>query len=285
MDFMPSKTLTSTDAAYPQLLTEAGIKSSLNLVGNYDFNQNDTYVGVIGTRKPSVYGQVVTQKVVSELVYGGCVVVSGFMYGIDMEAHNASVENGGKTLCVLGYGLEHLYKTFPKYVIDRYSFSGGFITEYEYKESPKKWTFAKRNKIIAGLCSLLVVIEAEQKSGSFITCHWAKKFKRDIYAIPGSILSEKSYGTNMLIKQGVAELLLSVNDLSKRTGLKKDDPSVYDETNIEDQILTLLKASPQTFDQICTYFGTLDSANAVLIMSNLELQSKVKKMGNLYYVC
>jgi DNA processing protein len=291
MDLMQAIEIKCDNTLYPQKLKDAGIRSSLNHLGNYNFSPNDTFVGVIGTRKPSVYGQIVTQKVVAELVYSRCVVVSGFMHGIDLEAHHAAVDNGGSTIGILGYGLNHLYQNTPKYLIERFCFSGALISEYEHNMSPKKWTFAKRNKIIAGLCSLLIVIEAEQKSGSFITCYWANKFNRDVFAVPGSILSEKSYGTNNIIKEGGAKMLLNIRDLSKMLNLYRaqsadsDMPKAY---TFEEELLKQLKSLPLTFDQLYATLGHKHNVSFDILsrtLSQLEIDMKVKKVGNLYHVC
>lgn len=289
MDFIPCRNINALDAAYPKNLTDAGIKSSLYIMGDFKFPKESVYVGVIGCRKPSVYGTVVTQKIVSELVYHGCVVVSGFMYGIDLEAHNACVERGGTTVCVLGYGFNQLYDSIPQYIIDRFSSSGAFITEYEQNISPKKWTFAKRNKIIAGLCSLLIVIEAEQKSGSFITCHWARKFNRDVYAVPGSILSDKSEGTNKLICNNQAKMLTSVTELASIIGKtsSKSSSKLQSDDEVCQLISNVLLENPLGYDQLVSIIQSMTQLDILEIakkLSAMELNSTVKCKGNMYYV-
>jgi DNA processing protein len=276
------------DATYPSGLKQAGMKSVLYALGNYNFSPEDVMVGVVGCRKPSVYGQVITQKIVASLVDMGCVVVSGFMYGIDMAAHNAVLEKGGKTLAVLGYGFSHLHKSTPPYLIEQVSSTGAFLTEYEQHISPKKWTFAKRNKVIAGLCSLLIVIEAEQKSGSFITCHWAVKFKRSVYAVPGSILSEKSTGTNRLISTKQAKMLQSVSELSSILGKQMGERAGYvkNEDKLHDTLQQLLNASPLSFDQLLggiRNYVLIDPATLTESLMRMELNKEITKIGNLYY--
>ncbi len=289
MDFMPHRTIYENDAVYPQNFRDAGIKSCLYTLGDYQFSNTDTFVGVIGCRKPSVYGQLVTQKVVAELIYHRCVVVSGFMYGIDIQAHNAAIENGGRTVCVLGYGLDHLQKNTPQAIINRFASTGAFLTEYEQTIGPKKWTYAKRNRIIAGLCALLIVIEAEQKSGSFITCYWAKKFNRQVFAVPGSVLSEKSVGTNQLIQSTNAHMLCSVSELGSILKIEgdRDLDSTQDSDNVCNIVQKALYASPLDFDQLYKHMHAdlgFNQSKLLNLLATMELENKITRTGNIYYV-
>lgn len=164
-------------------------------------------IAVVGSRKVSEYGKKICREFVKVLAESGITIISGFMYGLDTEAHNAAIRAGGKTVGVLGYGANFL----PKYgyAYDLYkrvleTKSGVVVSEYEPDEQAAQWTFPKRNRIIAGLSKATLIVEAAENSGSLITAGYAIEQGKDVFALPGSIYSSNSNGTNWLIKQGAA---------------------------------------------------------------------------------
>lgn len=165
---------------------------------------HNTLVGVVGSRRITHYGRQVTARLVRELVEADQVVVSGFMYGVDQEAHRKVIEYGGRTIAVLGYGIEYpgeRDKELRTCIVQK----GGLILSEWRDRRPERWTFPARNRIVAALSHRIYVVEAAAKSGALITADWALKLHRELYAIPGPITSSVSVGTNELISGGWAK--------------------------------------------------------------------------------
>ena len=161
---------------------------------------------VIGSRRMTEYGRRVIEKIVPQLVFEKKTIVSGFMYGVDQYAHKVCVENGGKTIAVLGWGIKRILEGTDKKLANEIVGSGGLILSEWEDQKPTLWTFPVRNRIVAALSSDIIVVEAAQKSGSLITAAIAKKLKRNLWAVPGAITSNLSAGTNALIASGTARM-------------------------------------------------------------------------------
>jgi len=173
-------------------------------------------LAVVGSRRLTTYGERVMEQMVSEIAMNGITIVSGFMYGGDAAAHQAAVRAGGRTIAVMPCGIDlihpaHQEKLYREILENK----GLIISEYEGEMKPALWTYPQRNRIVAGLSKALLIIEAEEKSGCLITARCAEKFGRKIFAVPGPITGSVSRGTNILIKEGVAEMVLSAKDVLK----------------------------------------------------------------------
>lgn len=173
---------------------------------------NQRSVAIVGTRNPTMYGKKVTKAIVEEIVQAGFVTVSGLAKGIDFEVHDQTIKNNGKTIAVLGSGFFHIYPKEHTQLSENISKNHLLISEYSPNKKPQKHHFPERNRIIAGLSMGTVVIEAREKSGSLITAQMALNEGRDVFAIPGSIFSPTSKGTNLLIQEG-AKLVLRGEDI------------------------------------------------------------------------
>lgn len=169
-------------------------------------------IGVIGARRCTDYGKVVARKLCYELAMSGVLVVSGMARGIDSLAAQSALKAGGKTVAVLGSGLDVVYPPENEGLMHAIEENGVVITEYPPSTRPYGHNFPQRNRIISGLSRGLLVIEAGQKSGTFITADYARDYGRDIFAVPGGIFRENSEGTNLMIKRG-AILTTSVRDI------------------------------------------------------------------------
>ena len=188
---------------YPKQLYVAG---SLISKEKYPF-------AVVGTRKVSTYGKQVVNDLVKPLAKAGLTIVSGLALGVDGLTHKCTIDVNGKTIAVLGSGFNHIYPSVHKKLVQQIIQSNGaVITEYPPDQMPSKFTFPQRNRIIAGLCKGVLVIEAPEKSGAIITAKLALDYNRDVYVVPGSIYSKNSAGTNMLIKIG-AKPVTNVQDI------------------------------------------------------------------------
>jgi len=200
------------DEDYPEKLTNIyRPPSKLYVIGNTKIlNQNG--IAIIGCRKCSEYGAYNAYKFGYELGKKDINIISGFARGIDTYSHKGAINAGGKTIAVLGSGLDVIYppenKELYKEIIDT---GGAIISEYSLGSKPEKYHFPARNRIISGLSDGVLVVEAKRKSGTLITVDYALEQGKDIYAIPGNISNENSYGTNELIKEGAIPIT-SVDD-------------------------------------------------------------------------
>jgi DNA processing protein len=170
-------------------------------------------VGVVGTRNATEYGRNFTGKLVEELGQMGAVIVSGLAYGIDIAAHKSCVSGGVPTIGVLAHGLDRIYPKVHSQTARKMVENGGLITEHISGADPDRENFPKRNRIIAGLCDAIVVVEAAKKGGALITADIANSYNRDVFALPGRISDSQSEGCNMLIKSNRAALIQSAADI------------------------------------------------------------------------
>jgi DNA processing protein len=202
-----------TDKNYPQRLKNCS-DSPLMLFykGNADLN-TEKIVAVVGTRTPSVYGKQTTEKFITELTDSGCLVVSGLAYGIDITAHKTSLECGLNTVGVLAHGLDRIYPSVHSSYAEKMISQGGLLTEFMSTTNPDKENFPKRNRIVAGMCDALVVVESKRGGGSLITATIANSYNKDIFAFPGRAGEILSEGCNGLIKSHRANLIESSADL------------------------------------------------------------------------
>lgn len=163
---------------------------------------------VVGSRKMTQYGRMVVEKLVPQLVQDGYTIISGFMYGVDQVAHRESLACGGRTIAVLGWGINwNGLDSADKKLMSEIEKSGLVLSEWE-EQKPTLWTFPQRNRIVAAIAHEIYVVEAAVKSGALITARIAQRLKRTIWAVPGPITSSVSEGTNQLLAQGAARMWL-----------------------------------------------------------------------------
>lgn len=202
-----------SDENYPYKLKQ--IKDSPKQIyykGNIDIIQNQI-IAIIGSRKSSIYGTNIAIDFAYKLSRQGLIISSGGARGIDSFANLGSVVAGKPTIMVLGNGIDYIYPAENKELEERVLANGGLIlSEYEPKEKPSKETFPKRNRIISAISDGILVVEAREKSGTFITVDYALEQGKNVYAIPGSINQKNSVGTNELIKQG-AKPVTEIEDI------------------------------------------------------------------------
>ena len=169
-------------------------------------------VSIVGSRKASIYGIRMAKNIAAGLSKAGVIVVSGMALGIDSAAHEGALSEDGATIAVLGGGLSRIYPPQNRKMADRIAKKGAILSEYPMEMSPKPEYFPMRNRIISGLSRAVLVVEAGEKSGALITADSALEQGRDVFAVPGNADSERSYGTNTLLKQG-AKLVTSALDI------------------------------------------------------------------------
>jgi DNA processing protein len=211
--------VTYLDDKYPVLLRNLSDKPAILFIkGPMDWGEIP--IAIVGTRRMTSYGELVTKKITQELADQGASIISGFMYGVDVCAQKQALLNQAKTVGVLGFGFDYMYPVSQKKLFDHMLSRGAtFITEHSPYIYPATFNFPMRNRIIAGLSLGVVVTEAAEKSGSLITANWTLEYGRQIFAVPGPITNKYCEGTRQLINQG-ASLVTSGEEIIQ---LLKDD--------------------------------------------------------------
>jgi len=205
--------ITPTDSQYPSLLKQGSLPpKSIWVAGNPEVCAQHC-VSVIGSRNISPYGRQVVRKLIPSLVRAGLTIVSGLAYGVDGEAHRVALEHGGHCCAVLGSGLHHIYPESHQKLAEEIVATGGCLfSEYAPTVGPQTYHFPARNRIIAALSPITVVIEAGAKSGTLITARFALDAGREVAVVPGNIFQDGSTGVHQLLKQG-AQAITSADDI------------------------------------------------------------------------
>jgi len=202
-----------TDKTFPSRLKQIpDAPSLLYAKGNIDF-ENPKTVGIVGTRKSTEYGRECVEQLVGDLQKHQALIISGLAYGIDIQAHRQAVKKNLPTLGVMGSGLDVMYPASHLETAKKMLAHGGIVSENSFGAKPDAHNFPARNRIIAGLCDVLVVVEAALKGGALITAELANSYNRDVMAFPGNVGRSYSEGCNSLIKSNRAHLITSVKDL------------------------------------------------------------------------
>jgi len=257
--------------------------------GNADLDAGKI-IGVVGTRNATDYGKKVTAELLRGMMNENPLVVSGLACGIDSHAHRLALECGLETIGVLGHGLDRIYPFTNQKLAEKMIRQGGLLTEFFSNTKPDRENFPQRNRIIAGLCDAIIVIEAAQKGGALITADIANTYDREVFAVPGRIGDKYSEGCNTLINTNQARLALNAGDILetmqwKSTGGKTAAQPVLfvPLTCDEEKIVSLLKEKGELgIDEICrTTCLPVNKISASLL--NLELGNVVRcKPGKIF---
>lgn len=245
-------------------------------------------VAVVGTRRLTSYGRQVTRDLVIGLVNHDVTIVSGLARGIDAIAHKTAVEAGGRTIAVLGSGLDAIYPTENQALAQQIADGrGAIISEYGLGVQPDARNFPPRNRIISGLSLGVIVVEADVKSGALITSQFAAEQGREVFAIPGNITSPASRGTNQLIQQG-AKLVTRVEDILEELNLhvvveQRAIQLALPETAEEAALLSELSHQPTHMDELCRSTG-LPTGLVSSTLTLMELKGMVQQTGGMNFV-
>lgn len=278
--------VTSDDADYPKLLKETYSPPFILYYKGNIKNLHEEAIAVVGTRRMTNYGKLVTPQIVSQLVNEGILIVSGLALGIDALAHLTCVRNQKPTVAVLGSGLDkqNIYPSINRSLANEILENNGLvISEFPVGMMPLKHNFPARNRIISGLARGTLVIEAGESSGALITAKFALDQNREVFAIPGQIGHPLSVGTNSLIKRG-AKLVMSADDIFEELNLKqlklfKNNQQLIPDTAEEGAILKHLQTEPLHINEIVRLSDlTTPEVNAALMM--LEMKGLVRNLGN-----
>jgi DNA processing protein len=263
--------------AYPTLLAAISDPASLLLVRGDVGVLSEVSVGIVGARAATVYGKGVARRLASDLAMQGIVVVSGLARGIDAEAHWGALEAGGRTVAVQACGIDRIYPREHSALADRIAENGAVITELPLGEPPLRPYFPLRNRLISGLSSAVVVVEARAGSGSLITANHAANQGRDVFAVPGPITAPTSVGTNRLIRDG-AGVVLGAEEICDGLGwIRKPRARLLparDLSELSCGILTALEHAPASRDELARRLQR-EPAELALELIELELANRI----------
>lgn len=272
--------ITLKDDDYPVNLREIyDPPPYLYIRGGLSRERDRLAIAIVGSRASTPYGLGVARRMAMELAYHGITIVSGLARGIDSEAHRGTLKAGGRTIAVLGSGIDIIYPGENKKLYEEISRKGAVISEFPISTPPLSNNFPRRNRIISGLSTGVLVIEASLRSGSLITARLALEQGREVFAVPGSITSSRSQGTNMLIKEG-AKLVERPEDILEEIlphGVKsKEDKRLnIPLTESEKKIYEVLNI-PKHIDIITGESG-LNPGEVSAILMNLEIKGLVSQ--------
>jgi DNA processing protein len=278
-----------TDKNFPERLKSIiDSPSLLYYKGSINLNHPKT-VAIVGTRKATEYGKEMVSKIIDDLKPHAALIISGLAYGIDIQAHKQALKNELNTLAVMGSGMDIIYPSAHKDTAKKMVSHGGLLTENHFGTKPDAHNFPARNRIIAGMCDALIVVEAAEKGGALITAEIANSYNKDVFAVPGSIGQTYSEGCNKLIRNNKATIYTSIKDLeylmnwsieeNPKSKTKKVDLDFSSFSEDEQKILSLLqeKNAPMAIDEL-TIKSALSPSSLASLLLTLEFSNVVKSL-------
>lgn len=298
---------TPNEKEYPQLLLEIPSPPPiLYYQGKVNLSENQgitPLIGIVGTRKPTEHGRRWTYNIAKALAENGFTVVSGLAEGIDTAAHRGCLDGGGRTIAVLGNGLDKVYPPNNRQLMTEIAEKGLIMTEYDYGSQPERGNFPARNRIVAGLCRAVLVMEAPEKSGALITARYANEFNRDVYTLPNTPDNVQARGCLRLIHNG-AEVIITPEELLSSLGVipsldegqqlslfSASSPStIVAKKTREEPILSstfrlvyeAIEVNPTPFDVIVEK-SSLNSGEVSGILLQLELEGLITQLPGMIY--
>lgn len=278
------KVLTIEDALYPENLKTIHDPPPVLYFKGTILQSDKNAISIVGTRKATYYGKMVAEKLSKDLALAGLTIISGMARGIDTAAHRGTLSVNGRTIAVLGCGIDHIYPPENRRLAQEIQESGAVMSEFPLFTLPERQNFPRRNRIISGLSLGTVVVEAAEKSGALITADFALEQGREVFAIPGNINSPLSNGSHNLIKQG-AKLVDNYQDILEEIHLvlpqkiaqqeaMKENISLTEEEKI---IYRLMTKEPTQIDEIIEA-SKLSAGKVSEMLLNLELKDLIKEI-------
>jgi len=279
--------LVSDDPGYPARLKEIFDYPPLLYVRGTLVPEDEWALGVVGTRRASAYGKQAAEEIAADLARNRITIVSGLAKGIDCIAHQTALQNGGRTIAVAACGLDMVYPSEHVNLARQIMDQGALVSEFPLGTKPKAEHFPQRNRIISGMSLGVLVVEAGDKSGAIITANWAVEQNRDVFAVPGSIFSPASKGTNRLIQEG-AKLVRNYTDILEELNLtavayQLEMEELVDMTDAEAELLSYLSGEATHIDDVCRQSGQ-PIATVASTLAMLELKGMAKQVGGMNYV-
>jgi DNA processing protein len=281
------RALTWNDPDYPALLKEIDDAPPVIYVRGDLCASDEWAVSVVGTRRPTPYGRQVAEEVSYQLASNRICIVSGLARGVDAIAHRAALQAGGRTVAVLACGLDTVYPPEHAKLAREIIEHGALISEYPLGTQPRGDYFPRRNRIMSGISLGVLVVEGDVKSGAIITARWAADQNREVFAIPGSIFSPQSRGTNDLIQQG-AKLVQKIDDVLEELNLtmvpqQMEMQQLIPATDTESDLLRHITKEPVHIDEVCRQ-SALPVSTVSSLLAMMELKGLVRQMGPMTYV-
>lgn len=284
LEKLGGKLISVWDHEYPQLLKKIYDPPLIfYLLG--ELKENDQYsIAIVGTRTPTNYGKVQAERISMDLVKQGITIVSGMARGIDSIAHNSAIKSGGRTIAVIGSGLDIIYPPENRKLFEKICESGVVISEFTLGTKPDAQNFPKRNRIISGLSLGIIIIETGITGGAMQTAAFALDQNRDVFALPGNIGVKQSEGTNLLIQKSEAELIMSAEDVIVELELKlkpilgKNIPKQQIELSLfEEKIMNVMNSEPLHIDKIAS-LANLSTPDCLVNLLSLEFKGLIKQL-------
>jgi len=280
--------LTLHHPAYPPRLREIDDPPPILYVRGELQPRDEWAVTVVGTRGATPYGRHVAHDFAWGLAKNGITIVSGLARGIDAVAHQAALEAGGRTLAVLACGLDMVYPPEHRGLAQRILAQGALLSEYPLGTQPKSEHFPRRNRIMSGLSLGTLVVEAGERSGALITARWALDQNREVFAVPGNVYQGRSRGTNRLIQDGLAKLVLSVEDILAELNLthvaqQMVMAELIPTDPVEEAVLRSLAQGPLHIDEVRRGSG-LPMSQVSSALTMLELRGLVRQVGPMTFI-
>jgi DNA processing protein len=281
------KILTWEDPDYPDKLMNIDQPPPVIYIRGSVKPEDRWAVAIVGTRRVTSYGRQVTEQVSTYLARNGLTVVSGLARGVDGVAHQTTLANNGRTIAVLGSGIDQIYPPEHRQLAEKIIENGAVISDYHPGTPPDAGNFPPRNRIISGLSLATVVVEAGETSGALITATFAAEQGREVFAVPGPIYAPQSKGTNRLIREG-AQPLLDPVDIMESLNLRKVDhykqaSLLLPGDELEIKLMEILNLEPVYIDEIQSKAGyPVEKVSAALTM--MELKGMVKQVSGMTFM-
>jgi DNA processing protein len=281
------KVVTFYDPDYPSRLKEIYDYPPVLYIRGTLLPQDEWCLAVVGTRRSTVYGRQAAEEITTDLARNKITIVSGLARGIDSIAHQSALVAGGRTIAIAGCGLDIVYPAENAALARDIMKQGALISEFPLSTRPKADNFPRRNRILSGLSLGVLIVEADETSGAMITAHLALEQNREVFAVPGSILSPASRGTNRLIQEG-AKLVCSYTDILEELNLtavaqQMELTELLPTSETESLLLKQLSAEPTHIDEVCRSSG-LPVATVSGTLAMMELKGLVKQTGTMNYI-
>lgn len=287
VDQLGIKVLTWDSPNYPSLLINIPDPPPVLYVKGEMLSRDEWALAVVGTRRSTVYGREATRALVNGLAAGGVTIVSGLARGIDTHAHEIALDAGGRTIAVLGSGVDIIYPAQNRKLAERVVENGALVSEYPLGTKPEGGNFPRRNRIISGLSLGVLVVEGSKRSGAMITADFAAEQGREIFSVPGNILSRNSDGPNQLIQHG-AKLVTTIGDILEELNLtmvaeQAEAREIIADNETEAILLRHLSFEPIHVDELGRASG-LPISEVASTLTFMELKGKVRQVGMMNYV-
>lgn len=280
--------VTLADAHYPPHLRKLHDAPAVLYVRGQLMPEDERALSVVGTRRASPYGREAAYQLARQLAAHGTTVISGLAHGIDSQAHQGALDGGGRTLAVLGCGIDRIYPADNQKLAHRILGSGALVSEFRIGTPPEGRNFPRRNRVISGMGLGVLIVEAPEKSGAMITASVALEQGKDVFAVPGNIFSPSSAGSNRLIQDG-AKLVTKVEDIldefelvHEQTRTRRSTERLAPSNPIESHLLELLTADPLHVDELVRMSG-LNVSEVTSTLTILELKGLARAAGYMQY--